>query len=69
MNDPFRNLPSQSAGCGGDPSFAVSRVHGQSLPDTAPVLEGERKPGLLPALARRITELVPWAVTARQRDG
>ena len=69
MNDPFRNLPSQNAGCGGDPSFAVSRVRGQSLPDTAPLLDEERRPGLIPSLARRIAELVPWTASARQREG
>ena len=57
MNDPFRNLPSQNAGCGGDPSVAASRIRGQNLPDTAPLLDKERKPGLIPALARKMAGL------------
>jgi hypothetical protein len=59
MNGPFRNLPSSNAGCGGDPSFAVSRVRGPVLPDTAPLLDREQKPGLIPALARRLLSLLP----------
>lgn len=50
--DPFRNLPSHSAGCGGDPSFAASRVRGQSVPDLGPVIEKPRESNALPVVAR-----------------
>jgi hypothetical protein len=68
-NDPFRNLPSQSSGCGGDPSFAVGRASGQVLPDIAPLLNAERKPGLVPAFARRLLGALPALLTIQRREG
>lgn len=67
--DPFRNLPSQSAGCGGDPTFAASRVRGQVLPDTAPLLEKKQKAGLIPAFARRLVAALPALRLADKRNG
>lgn len=50
--NPFRDLPSHGAGCGGDPSFAVSRVRVQSLPDPRPVTGRNGAVRAIPVLAR-----------------